>query len=470
MGLFSVSYQILNSQGLTKAQFTKQMNELMKKKGYVPAKEDEDGISFSFLFSSDRRWISFAAGEDLAAEVFGSGKEAEVLSRELNTYVIRTEIVDSDFTTLDLYDNNGEKKDTLILGDATGSYDCYLPVSDFSLWNNLLPDGATLDQMKEIQERHYTFAEDTVANFNHLIGIQYEYDQLDHCQADEGITVKYKAASARKPSFKRLFKEIYTSELSKDGFVLLKTKTLCVGKLVNDEILQVISYEHGYDGGVGTECTFHITAGIGTIYKGCYDLNDTELPLWMDWISNHYHYDNLKSYDVQTFERLSVGYSYYSCDEGNMKSEIRKSLQDVKHYLIPIFNKMKNLQDCIDCMDHCNNLPLFDLNLELSDNNPYDGIVNYVVFNKQSFQEFNKNKLERELLRIRQLSLDDQRTSLMIEKTKESYDSLINRFITTKNDHKKMKLISEELSRRKKSNLIIFSKLGLKTKDEHRGR
>ena len=38
MGLFSVSYQILNSQRLTKTQFKKQMNELMKKKGYVPAK------------------------------------------------------------------------------------------------------------------------------------------------------------------------------------------------------------------------------------------------------------------------------------------------------------------------------------------------------------------------------------------------------------------------------------------------
>ena len=83
------------------------MNELMKKKGYVPAKEDEDGVSFSFLFSLDKRWISFAAGED-AADVFGSENEVEVLSCGLHTYVIRTETVDSDFAVFDLFNKNGE--------------------------------------------------------------------------------------------------------------------------------------------------------------------------------------------------------------------------------------------------------------------------------------------------------------------------------------------------------------------------
>ena len=78
---------ILNADRLTKAQFNKAFTDMMKSKGYTKATDDDAVVSYSLVFTKDRKWVT-VTGEDI---------NAAELAKSLSMQVLPVELVDSDF-------------------------------------------------------------------------------------------------------------------------------------------------------------------------------------------------------------------------------------------------------------------------------------------------------------------------------------------------------------------------------------
>lgn len=154
MGQTITNLHIHNSAGLTKAQFKKAFADMMKQRGFVKATADAATVSYSLVFSKDRKWVT-VTGEDLNAAEF---------AKSLGSQVLSVELVDSDFAELKLHAPDGSA-DTLMLGE---SYSDEYPEPNPDAWESVLGENSW-SKVKEIQSSDCTFAEDILADFGQLV-------------------------------------------------------------------------------------------------------------------------------------------------------------------------------------------------------------------------------------------------------------------------------------------------------------
>ena len=115
MGSFFTSSQIYNSKQFDKEGFIDFFCKRMEANGYVPCSSDESEISYILRFADNTKWVTITSEAYEQGNQFSqtdTGRIAEML----NTTCINTIVVDSDFAILDLYDESGQKADSLIIG------------------------------------------------------------------------------------------------------------------------------------------------------------------------------------------------------------------------------------------------------------------------------------------------------------------------------------------------------------------
>lgn len=166
MGLSLITQHIHNAEALTKAQFKKTFCDHFKSKGYTAAKEEEDAeLTYTLVFSKDRKWVTILSEDE--ADTRSSAAE---FAKALKTYAVVTELVNSDFAELSLFDGTGAHIDSLTLGES------YLedaaPMGEPSVWQPLMV--GNWEQVETIQNGSYTFAEDALAEFAPIIGMDGE--------------------------------------------------------------------------------------------------------------------------------------------------------------------------------------------------------------------------------------------------------------------------------------------------------
>ena len=88
----------------------------------------------------------------------------------LKTTYINTDVIDSDCAIIDLYNKNGKKADTLIMGRADDYFDDDIPEPSEKIWKPFLCN-STWEQFREIQKGEYVFIEDGLSKLAPIIGI-----------------------------------------------------------------------------------------------------------------------------------------------------------------------------------------------------------------------------------------------------------------------------------------------------------
>ena len=145
-------------------------------------------------------------------------KDAGFFAEALKTNVVSVGLVDSDFAELKLFDSSGKLADTLILGESYMDEPSSTGEKDF--WQPLLTENGTWEQVTEIQNGSYTFAEDALAEFAQLIGMDSEQILLDNEDADDSATVMYfRKAGEKKLTLNAAFKQVFGEALEPLGFV-----------------------------------------------------------------------------------------------------------------------------------------------------------------------------------------------------------------------------------------------------------
>ncbi len=323
MGTTFTTAHIHNAQNLTKAQFKKAFTDMMKAKGYTTSDEENAALTYTLVFAPDRKWVTVLTdGAD-------ARRKAAELAKALKMHTVMIDLVDSDFAELSLFDEAGTHKDTLTLGNS------YLedaaPMGDPAAWQPLLR--GSWEQVQEIHNGSYTFAEDALAQFAPLIGMDSGDILLDNDSAvndNNAVVLHFRKAAEKKLTLNSLFTKVFGETLESLGYAKINGKPV-YAKILENGILHIIACQKG-KGELG-ESVFGIYGTVSSVYDDNMFLILKEYD-GLSYIGNMHIYTFIQKYNHIDFDnsyRFSLRHFIYESPD--------RSLTDVMNYALEISNK-----------------------------------------------------------------------------------------------------------------------------------
>ena len=371
---------IHNTQNLTKAQFKKAFTDMMKAKGYTASDEENAALTYTLAFSPDRKWVTVLTdGAD-------TRREAAELANGLKAHAVVIDIVDSDFAELSLFDEAGKHTDTLTLGDS------YLedtaPMGDPAAWQPLLR--GSWEQVQEIQKGSYTFAEDALAQFAPLIGMDSGNILLDNDSADDNaVVLHFKKAAEEKLTLNGVFKQVFGEKLIPMGFKFMCGKSFV--RVVNNEVIQTVSCVKENSIGTfnihdGSDVIYNIRFAISTVY-------DDEILLKPDRYCSGFkplHRYYIENYDIygrdEEFLNKIMKFGLKSYDKNHMLNSMTFALEAFVRTICPLLEKAPDLESNLFYFIGFSSVYIwFNLCLKLDDYTSYAERVKVRELNKLKY-------------------------------------------------------------------------------------
>ncbi len=328
----------------------------MKEKGYTASDEENAALTYTLVFAPDRKWVTVLTdGAD-------ARRKAAELAKGLKSYAVMIDLVDSDFAELSLFDEAGAHKDTLTLGNS------YLeeaaPIGDPVAWQPLLC--GSWEQVQEIQNGSYTFAEDALAHFAPLIGMDSGDVLLDNDSADDNaVVLHFKKTAEKKLTLNSAFVKVFGEGLLPLGFVKVKGKASFI-KIINDEIVYTVTV--GKD--LVEDNAFNIFTTASTIYDSSISFQVSDfnyinfLTIYQCLITN------ADRFDIQRIDLNNL--KYFKYDDSSIMNEMKKSYGLFFEYVIPVLNEAVDLETTLFTFDDSNKLRFpISYYLFLSNSNVY---------------------------------------------------------------------------------------------------
>ncbi len=258
------------------------------------------------------------------------------------------------------------------------------------------------------------------------------------------------------------FKKIYGEELAKYGFKKIKGRQPYFGRLIGDEIVQVITYMNNYCLQQGYK-EFTVYGGVATVYRQELTLN--EPPRNNGWIKTNvkiYARTNPDTYD-ENFAKKIFSFFYKQQDKASLEEAVRYSLEITKQIMLPEFNKITDLNTCMDYFYKLNlakniydDKETFGNNIT---NNYYDeGLLHLKVENQETYISRQQVSYEKMILETEQDMITGRigLTKEDFEKSKRSsckaMQSQIEKFKYIINNPTALEKVNQELERRKIEN------------------
>lgn len=191
MGMSFSTIQIQNRNHLDSVQFEKKLANHMKKRGFVPTTSDNSQLSYTFILSENKDWITLVSDtshEDMT--------DAQALAKAMKTVCIVTSVHDSDFAAFHCYNTIGKAADFISLGFCEEETECNneRKPPNVKFWQSLLLEGRTFDELQEMWGEEYIFQEEVFAKVAPLLGMDARNICMDfiHNESNNAITVYYK--------------------------------------------------------------------------------------------------------------------------------------------------------------------------------------------------------------------------------------------------------------------------------------
>lgn len=352
MGRFFTSTQILNEERLGKDDFLKKFCEKMKEEGYVKCDEEESAeISYVFAFSENEKckWVTMSS-ESYETGNAKAEKDTSRVAKMLGTICINTVVIDSDCVILNLYDKSGKNADMFAIGIADDYLGDDIPEPKKEIWEKLLNEECDWEQLMEICQE--SDAEGGLSEIASIIDadeelILFEAGGIFDYNADV-VTVGFKKKTAEKKlSLYAGFKKVYGEYLEPYGFKLVKSKHPYFVRVVDDEIVQIISVKK--EKTIDYKSDFELLE----IYVGFGLLSLTT----MDFDKAPWHIDSLAY--METLESLYQRYSkkygtdefvisefklpYKSRDNNSLMTTLSLSLEKFMPLIFEVYNITQTL-------------------------------------------------------------------------------------------------------------------------------
>ena len=365
MGSFFTSTQIYNPNLLDREQFINFFCEEMKKNGYVTSNSDEREVSYILRFSDECKWVT------LVSEAYEQGNQLSQsdtgkIAKMLKTVCINTTVIDSDCATLDLYDKSGKRKDSLIMGRADDYFGDDIPEPIENVWSPLLEKGYLWGKLLDVRNGDYVFVEEGLAKIAPILGIDNISFSAEDAVSDDSSTVILDFKKARpsiimsqagkeikspKPiTLNAAFKQIIGKALEPFGFKVIKGRHPYIVRVINNEILHIITFRTESPDYSEGDKAFAIMGGIATVYRKKITLDQSPI---QNYIWFNYMFD---FYEALTDERDANVVSqlfrscYYSDKPESLISVMNAGAENLIKYVLPVMGKINDIDSSLDYM------------------------------------------------------------------------------------------------------------------------
>lgn len=367
MGSFFTSTQIYAPGNHSKEQFLDMFCKEMKEEGYVICDCDESEITYILRFADNCKWITITSekyeqGNRLSQQDTGR------IAKMLKTTCVNTIVIDSDFAVLDLYYESGEKADSLILGRADDYFGDDIPEPSEKLWLQFLSAGSTWDQVIEVKKGEYVFVEEGLAKLAPIIGISpgnitfsaedaNEHDNstviLDFKKAKPAIIMSRAGKEIKTPksiTLNAAFKQIIGKALEPFGFKVIKGRNPYIVRVINNEILHIITFRTESPDYSEGDKAFAIMGGIATVYRKKITLDQSPIQnyIWLNYMFDFYE-ALTDERDANVLGQLFKS-CYYSDKPESLISVMNTGAENLIKYVLPVMGKINDIDSSLDYM------------------------------------------------------------------------------------------------------------------------
>lgn len=351
MGNFFTSSQIYNDKGLNKQQFIDKFCKAMSDSGYTVCDSDESEMSYILRFAEKSKWVA------IASELYGEGgqiaqADAGRIAKMLGTYCMNTEVIDSDCAAMSLYGKDGKSADMLLMGRYDDYFGDDTPELNKKIWTQFLSDGSTWEQFTKTLSGEYVFVEDGLAQLAPVIGMDSGnllFSAEDDVDDESAVFLDFKKAGTKKEkklTLNAAFKQVFGEALEPLGFKKVKSKYPYYVRVINNEIVQVISF---YNEKGGDYQTYTVVGGIATPYRKKIDFS-VRPSCHMEWLgsnSKYYFFSDPSDYSYEYDGYLHEVYLSQTADSNKLLTAMKQSFEDVKKWMLPVFNDITTIDDTI---------------------------------------------------------------------------------------------------------------------------
>lgn len=467
MGNLFTSIQIHNPEQLSKEQFIELFCNKMKKNGFDVSNAEDHEISYVLAFADNCKWVAIGS-ESYEQGNAATQKDAGNIAKMLNTCCINVAVVDSDFAMLDMYSNKGKKLDTAVMGRADDYLGDDIPAPKKNAWSAILSEGSTWERFTAVQQSDYIFVEDGLAELAPLLGMDSRnilFDAEDASESDENTCFLYfKKANTQKPkklTLNAAFKQVFGEALEPLGFVKIKSKHPYYVRVVNEEILHIISFYKDYPG------KFTIDGGIATVYREKFDFDQDVLANLnsLNDTAQFYAY-SFKDYSKDDTVFCERCYCYLPDDNDSIKQTFIKALEQAKQYILPVLDNIVSLRDCIEHFLVYSTIVCI-LPDETADFGNNEGLLYFKIDDHSDMTREFKKALEVTKKFIKKDRHYDSILAMRCADSEEYRMELISKRDVIYNDPVVYQQVMEELERRRQANIEKLQAYGLNFNNEN---
>ena len=355
MGRFFTSTQIYNPKHLDHNGFKAYFCEKMKKESYEICEADCAELSYVIAFADNCKWVT------ICSEAYEQGNrtaqaDTARIAKMLGTYCINTTVIDSDCSTLDLYDDKGKKADTVVMGRVDDYLGDDIPSPAKAVWEKFLSADSTWGQFMSVVQGDYVFVEDGLSELAPVIemdsgNILFEYDDAN--ENNENICfLSFRKAGSKKEkkiTLNAAFKQVFGEALEPLGFQLLKGKYPYFVRPIGDEIIQIIAleiknYDSKYD-------LINILGGIETVYRS--EINLFWHPKFLrthglNDICDYYKKSDPDNYNREIYNKLWMFGVTKSATNERVIERMQLRLEEVEKWMLPVITKVTSLDSAME--------------------------------------------------------------------------------------------------------------------------
>jgi len=363
MGSTFSTIQIRNPIPGDSVHLKEQLCKYYLKKGLVPTIEENAQFSFWIAFSDSSNWAALGSGSgwyDLDVVHL----DIPELAKEFHTHCVVTGVWDSDTFDIELFGPSDTQHDVIRAGRSP--FEGHLTEGHRELWEPLFALGKTWEQLREICNRDYTFSEEALCEIAPLLGIDPKHVtcNYDCCKGiststPNVIDLHFKVPNhsltnvvdfnqfnkntkqlSRKPSLEAAIIQEFSEALAIFGFVKIKGSQPYFVRLVDDEILHIMTYqcEDNYE--------FSVLCGVNTVYR--YRLTLDESPRfncnWLEYISGIYMMSNPFDYDKDFLKSLLC----FTCTKETMIEVVNYVFELTSEIILPVLDKVVDFDKCLE--------------------------------------------------------------------------------------------------------------------------
>ena len=365
MGNFFTSMQIYNPNQLDRDHFINFFSDEMKKSGYVLSNSDESELSYILRFADSCKWVTITS-EAYEHENQLSKTDTIRIAKMLKTTCINTTVIDSDCAVMDLYDESGKKKDSLIMGRADDYFGDNIPQPSEKIWKTFLSSNSTWEQFSKICNENNVFVEDSLSKLAGIIGMDSGnilFSAEDAQEDEQTVFLYFKEArtsitmsqngkivykAPQKLTLNTVFKQIIGKALEPYGFKVIKGRHPYIVRVINNEILHIITFRTETPDYSEGDRAFAIMGGIATIYRKKITLDQSPIQnyIWFNYMFDFYEalVDEMdKAILSQLFKSC-----YYSDKPDSLISVMNAGAENLIKYVLPVMDKINNIDSCLD--------------------------------------------------------------------------------------------------------------------------